>query len=196
MKERVASQENQSLVERGLRWDVGFNRKLGVVALIAAGGFADERHVPVVVDVREEMHQPVARREGVANEAPAARVARELVEDLVLARLVVGPDRADDDAPAVGELARAHELGGVLGHAALGAVGLLMAPLALDAARRGGLGAQALEADVAAGKLPPVAERRRFDRARRGRRHPDALRRHRERGAARASSIETTRARA
>lgn len=38
MKERVAPQENQSLVERGLRWDVGFNRRLGVVALIAAGG--------------------------------------------------------------------------------------------------------------------------------------------------------------
>jgi hypothetical protein len=30
--------ERRGIIERGLRWDVGFNRRLGVVALLAAGG--------------------------------------------------------------------------------------------------------------------------------------------------------------
>ena len=29
-----------SLIERGLRWDIGFNRRMGVVATAAAGGIA------------------------------------------------------------------------------------------------------------------------------------------------------------
>lgn len=41
MKNRETSApESQGIIERGLRWDVGFNRRLGVVALIAAGGVA------------------------------------------------------------------------------------------------------------------------------------------------------------
>lgn len=40
MKRAEESPEGQSLVERGLNWDIGFNRKLGVVALVAAGGIS------------------------------------------------------------------------------------------------------------------------------------------------------------
>ena len=39
MKTRETSgSERQGIVERSLRWDVGFNRRLGIVALLAAGG--------------------------------------------------------------------------------------------------------------------------------------------------------------
>ena len=41
MKTReTAGPESQGAIEKSLRWDVGFNRKLGVVALLAAGGAA------------------------------------------------------------------------------------------------------------------------------------------------------------
>ncbi len=36
----TTSRETEGFVERGLKWDIGFNRKLGIAALIAAGGAA------------------------------------------------------------------------------------------------------------------------------------------------------------
>lgn len=32
--------ETRGLIERGLKWDIGFNRKLGIAALAGAGLFA------------------------------------------------------------------------------------------------------------------------------------------------------------
>lgn len=40
MSKQPSGPEAGSFVERGLRWDIGFNRKLGLAAMVAAGGAA------------------------------------------------------------------------------------------------------------------------------------------------------------
>jgi len=77
---------------------------------------ADERHVPVVVDVREEMNHLLVHRGHELHEAQALGFARQVVEEHALAGLVGGADRADQDLASVGEVPFALEVSRVVGH--------------------------------------------------------------------------------
>ncbi len=70
--------------------------------------------MPVVVDVREEVHQLARHRAGEPLEAKPPRLAGERVEEGALGRLVLRAHRANDDRAPVGKAPLPREMCGIL----------------------------------------------------------------------------------
>lgn len=93
-------------------------RDIARLAHKASRVLANERQVPLVVHVGEEMDQSGVHRGNGLYEPKAPGLRRQGLEEALFKRLIVGADRADEHRPPVGKAPFAREVGGILGHAA------------------------------------------------------------------------------
>lgn len=82
----------------------------------APGVLANERHVPVVVHVGEEMDQPGVHGGNGLHEPEAPRLRRQRLKEALFEGLIVGANRADEHHPPVGKAAFGGEVRGIPGH--------------------------------------------------------------------------------